>query len=110
MSGLKAAPEGQHPNPSTFATTLDDYERLLDEVWGYDPMAATNTIDVFVSNLRRKLERSAARGLEIRAVRGAGYELIDGDAPPPPMLLEELLARWTENYVMHSQRVAHALA
>ena len=23
--------------------------------------------------------------------------------------LEELLARWTENYVMHSQRVAHAL-
>lgn len=37
------------------------------------------------------------------------YELIDGDAPPPPMLLEELLTRWTENYVMHSQRVAHAL-
>src|SRR5919106_2097393 len=31
-------------------------ERLLDEVWGYDPMAATNTIDVFISNLRRKLE------------------------------------------------------
>src|SRR5262249_62407467 len=31
-------------------------ERLLDEVWGYDPTAATNTIDVFVSNLRRKLE------------------------------------------------------
>ena len=31
-AGLKAAPEGQHPNPSTFATTLDDYERLLDEV------------------------------------------------------------------------------
>ncbi|MDQ2939536.1 MAG: response regulator transcription factor, partial [Actinomycetota bacterium] len=28
-------------------------ERLLDEVWGYDPMAATNTIDVFISNLRR---------------------------------------------------------
>ena len=31
-------------------------ERLLDEVWGYDPTAATNTIDVFISNLRRKLE------------------------------------------------------
>src|ERR1700760_1269942 len=27
-------------------------ERLLDEVWGYDPMAATNTIDVFISNPR----------------------------------------------------------
>ncbi|MDH4392865.1 MAG: methyl-accepting chemotaxis protein [Aquabacterium sp.] len=37
------------------------------------------------------------------------YQLIDGKAPPPPMLLEELLARWTDNYVMHSQRVAHAL-
>ena len=31
-------------------------ERLLEEVWGYDPMAMTNTIDVFISNLRRKLE------------------------------------------------------
>jgi hypothetical protein len=38
------------------------------------------------------------------------YQLIDGNAPPPPMMLEELLARWTENYVMHSQRVAHARA
>lgn len=38
------------------------------------------------------------------------YQLIDGQAPPPPMLLEELLSRWTENYVMHSQRVAHARA
>ena len=31
-------------------------ERLLEEVWGYDPSALTNTIDVFISNLRRKLE------------------------------------------------------
>ena len=31
-------------------------ERLLDEVWGYDPLDETNTIDVFISNLRRKLE------------------------------------------------------
>lgn len=38
------------------------------------------------------------------------YELIDGQAPPPPVLLEELLAIWTKNYVMHSQRVAHAAA
>lgn len=38
------------------------------------------------------------------------YQLIDGEAPPPPVLLEELLATWTSNYVMHSQRVAHAHA
>ena len=38
------------------------------------------------------------------------YQLIDGQAPPPPILLEELLQLWTKNYVMHSQRVAHAMA
>jgi len=38
------------------------------------------------------------------------YQLIDGQAPPPPLLLEELLQLWTSNYVMHSQRVAHVLA
>jgi DNA-binding response OmpR family regulator len=25
-------------------------ERLLDEVWDYDSMAVTNTIDIFISN------------------------------------------------------------
>jgi phage host-nuclease inhibitor protein Gam len=35
------------------------------------------------------------------------YQLTDGQAPPPPELLEELLARWTDNYVMQSQRMAH---
>lgn len=37
------------------------------------------------------------------------YKLIDGQAPPPPMMLEELMQVWTSNYVMHSQRVAHVL-
>jgi len=49
-------------------------ERLLDEVWGYDPMAATNTIDVFVSNLRRKLETGGESRL-LHTKRGAGYVL-----------------------------------
>ena len=31
-------------------------QALLDEVWGYHPFAETNTVDVFISNLRRKLE------------------------------------------------------
>jgi len=38
------------------------------------------------------------------------YQLIDGQAPPPPEMLEELLVRWTDNYVMQSQRVAHDAA
>ncbi len=49
-------------------------ERLLDEVWGYDPMAATNTIDVFISNLRRKLEAGEEPRL-LHTKRGAGYVL-----------------------------------
>ncbi len=49
-------------------------ERLLDDVWGYDPMAATNTIDVFISNLRRKLEAGGERRL-LHTKRGAGYVL-----------------------------------
>jgi DNA-binding response OmpR family regulator len=51
-------------------------ERLLDEVWGYDPMAATNTIDVFISNLRRKLESGDEPRL-LHTKRGAGYVLKD---------------------------------
>jgi two-component system, OmpR family, response regulator MprA len=51
-------------------------ERLLDEVWGYDPMAATNTIDVFISNLRRKLESGEEPRL-LHTKRGAGYVLKD---------------------------------
>ncbi|HEY5816523.1 MAG TPA: response regulator transcription factor [Solirubrobacterales bacterium] len=49
-------------------------ERLLDEVWGYDPTAATNTIDVFISNLRRKLESGDETRL-LHTKRGAGYVL-----------------------------------
>jgi two-component system, OmpR family, response regulator MprA len=49
-------------------------ERLLDDVWGYDPTAATNTIDVFISNLRRKLEEGGEARL-LHTKRGAGYVL-----------------------------------
>jgi methyl-accepting chemotaxis protein len=36
------------------------------------------------------------------------YKLVGGKAPPPPQKLEELMARWTTNYVTHSQRAVHA--
>jgi two-component system response regulator MprA len=49
-------------------------ERLLEEVWGYDPLAMTNTIDVFISNLRRKLEEGGEPRL-LHTKRGAGYVL-----------------------------------
>jgi DNA-binding response OmpR family regulator len=49
-------------------------QRLLDEVWGYDPFSTTNTIEVFVSNLRRKLEAEGEPRL-LHTIRGAGYVL-----------------------------------
>ena len=49
-------------------------ERLLEEVWGYDPLEETNTIDVFISNLRRKLEAGGEPRL-LHTKRGAGYVL-----------------------------------
>jgi two-component system response regulator MprA len=49
-------------------------QRLLDDVWGYDPFSTTNTIEVFVSNLRRKLEADGEPRL-LHTIRGAGYVL-----------------------------------
>jgi len=49
-------------------------QQLLDEVWGYDPFSMTNTIEVFVSNLRRKLEADGEPRL-LHTIRGAGYVL-----------------------------------
>ena len=47
-------------------------QALLDEVWGYHPFAETNTVDVFISNLRRKLEADGEERV-LHTVRGAGY-------------------------------------
>jgi two-component system, OmpR family, response regulator MprA len=49
-------------------------EALLEEVWGYAPFSETNTIDVFVSNLRRKLE-GGGEPRQLHTVRGSGYVL-----------------------------------
>jgi DNA-binding response OmpR family regulator len=54
-------------------------EALLEEVWGYAPFSETNTVDVFVSNLRRKLEAGGEPRL-LHTVRGSGYVL--RQAPP----------------------------
>jgi two-component system, OmpR family, response regulator MprA len=49
-------------------------QTLLDEVWGYHPFAETNTVDVFISNLRRKLE-DGGESRVLHTMRGAGYVL-----------------------------------
>jgi DNA-binding response OmpR family regulator len=49
-------------------------DQLLEDVWGYVAPGETNTVDVFVSNLRRKLEAGGEARL-LHTVRGAGYVL-----------------------------------
>ncbi|MCC6435544.1 MAG: response regulator transcription factor [Acidimicrobiales bacterium] len=47
---------------------------LYDHVWDGDYDGLSNTVDVHVANLRRKLDRPGAASL-IETVRGAGYRL-----------------------------------
>jgi cell wall-associated NlpC family hydrolase len=46
-------------------------QKLLDEVWGYDPFSITNTIEVFVSNLRGSSKPVASLGSSIRSAARA---------------------------------------
>jgi two-component system response regulator PrrA len=49
-------------------------ERLLEVVWGYDFAVDTNVVDVFVSQVRRKLEADGTPRL-VHTVRGIGFTL-----------------------------------
>ena len=49
-------------------------ERLLEHLWDYDFEGSTNIVDVYVSQLRRKLKRAGA-GDVILTVWGVGYKL-----------------------------------
>ena len=49
-------------------------DELLDNVWGYDSMPVTRTVDVHVSSLRQKLERNAGHPEFILTVHRLGYK------------------------------------
>ncbi|MFB7509418.1 response regulator transcription factor [Streptomyces broussonetiae] len=55
-------------------------DQLLDRVWGYDFDVRTDTVDTFVSYLRRKLEAQGRPRL-IHTVRGVGFVLRDVREP-----------------------------
>jgi DNA-binding response OmpR family regulator len=48
--------------------------QILDHVWGYEYSPDSNLVDVYVTYLRRKVDRGHQRKL-IRTVRGTGYAL-----------------------------------
>ena len=53
---------------------VQDRDRLLNEVWGYEAVIDTRTVDTHVRRLREKLGKA---GDAIETVRGFGYRLRD---------------------------------
>jgi len=60
-------------NPGRVLTT----DQLMEHVWGWDSDAELSVVWVYVSNLRKKLKGMGAT-VELRATRGVGYSLEDG--------------------------------
>ena len=54
-------------------------EQLALKIWGYDSEAEYNNVEVYLSFVRKKLNFVKAKA-EIKAVRGMGYELRNGNA------------------------------
>ncbi|HLY63815.1 MAG TPA: response regulator transcription factor [Terriglobia bacterium] len=59
---------------------------LLKEVWGFDPMTSTRTVDVHVAGLRQKLERDSKQPQLIRTIQGLGYKLVATPSAPNPAI------------------------
>jgi DNA-binding response OmpR family regulator len=51
-------------------------ERLLNEVWGYDHVPITRTVDTHIQHLRQKLESNPENPQFFLTVHGAGYRFI----------------------------------
>ena len=52
-------------------------EQLLDQVWGYDYIGETRTVDVHIRHLRQKIEDRPDEPMLIETVRGVGYRFRD---------------------------------
>jgi len=52
---------------------------IEEHVWGYDYDGLSNTVDVHITRLRRKLDRPGQPSI-IETVRGAGYRLVDAES------------------------------
>jgi DNA-binding response OmpR family regulator len=49
-------------------------EAILSEVWGYDKFPTTRTVDTFVHNLRKKIEKDPAHPVHLLTVPWIGYK------------------------------------
>lgn len=48
-------------------------ETLIERTWGFEVWGETNRVDVYVSRLRKKIERDPAKPEYLQTVRGIGY-------------------------------------
>lgn len=62
----------QHPN------TVLSRQELLDQVWGYEAMPSTRTVDVHVAWLRQKIENNPHHPNYILTVHKLGYKFTNG--------------------------------
>ena len=51
-------------------------DQILQDIWGYDYIADTSTVDVHVRWLREKIENTPANPETILTIRGTGYRFI----------------------------------
>ena len=51
-------------------------EELLDQVWGYDAMPTTRTVDNHIASLRSKLEADPSQPRHLQTVHGVGYKWV----------------------------------
>lgn len=51
---------------------------ILENVWNYGLFSTTNTLDVHIANLRRKIDKNHDKKL-IQTVHGLGYRICDSD-------------------------------
>ncbi len=81
---LKAFRENQEIKLSTKEFAIMEYfirhegeavhrHDLLNEVWGYESIPTTRTIDTFILDLRKKLEENPSKPKYIESVRDIGY-------------------------------------
>jgi two-component system response regulator RegX3 len=48
-------------------------EQLLRQIWSYEAVGRTRTVDVHINRLRAKIERDPAHPRWLLTVRGLGY-------------------------------------
>ena len=53
---------------------------LLDEVWGYNKIPSTRTVDNSILEIRKKIERTPSNPNHIISISGVGYRFISGNS------------------------------